>query len=51
MEIEKINLQASYQPLEEGFLWAKEQALDYTHEGDRVGKWYDAALPNREAFS
>lgn len=34
----------------EGFAWAKDQALAYSHEGDLVGKWYEAALPGREAF-
>lgn len=34
----------------EGFAWAKEQALAYSHEGDLVGDWYEAALPNRQAF-
>lgn len=29
---------------------AKEQALAYSHEGDLVGSWYEAALPNRQAF-
>lgn len=33
-----------------GFAWAKEQALAYSHEGDLVGDWYEAALPNRQAF-
>lgn len=33
-----------------GFAWAKEQALAYSHEGDLVGEWYEAALPDRQAF-
>lgn len=33
-----------------GFAWAKNQALAYSHEGDPVGSWYEAALPGREAF-
>ncbi|MDH3711419.1 MAG: hypothetical protein OER04_16105 [Cyclobacteriaceae bacterium] len=33
------------------FKWAVHQALSYVHDGDDpVGKWYEAALPNREAF-
>ena len=31
--------------------WAKEKALSYAHDdSDPVGFWYEAALPNREAF-
>ncbi|MDU2241112.1 MAG: hypothetical protein E7E23_11055 [Paenibacillus sp.] len=37
--------------LNEGFVWAKNQALAYAHFGeDAVGLWYEAALPGREAF-
>lgn len=37
--------------LEDCFQWAKKQALVYAHDGtDSVGFWYEAALPNREAF-
>ncbi|MGI9552260.1 MAG: hypothetical protein ACR2MT_13760 [Aurantibacter sp.] len=33
------------------FDWASQQALAYVHDGsDPVGKWYEAALPDREAF-
>jgi len=33
------------------FDWAARQALSYAHSGDDpVGKWYEAALPNRQAF-
>ena len=33
------------------FEWARKQALFYVHDGsDPVGKWYEAALPGREAF-
>ena len=33
------------------FRWASGQALAYVHDGsDPVGKWYEAALPDREAF-
>ena len=50
MKIGQITLKSSYKPLENGFNWAKEQALSFIHEGDPVGLWYEAALPNREAF-
>lgn len=33
------------------FGWATSQALEYAHdENDPAGKWYEAALPDREAF-
>ena len=33
------------------FQWASQQALAYVHHGeDPAGKWYEAALPGREAF-
>jgi len=47
----KITLESSRKELEEGFAWAKEQALEYAHDGnDIVGLWYEAALPGRMAF-
>lgn len=45
-----ISLHSSDERLNKGFAWAKEQALSYAHEGDPVGKWYEAALPGRESF-
>ncbi|QSX36574.1 glucosidase family protein [Shewanella sedimentimangrovi] len=36
--------------LEAGYLWASAQALSLVRRGDAVGDWYEAALPNREAF-
>ena len=37
--------------LQKSFEWAKKTALSYSHDGsDPVGFWYEAALPNREAF-
>lgn len=37
--------------LNETFDWAKNKALSLAHDGsDPVGYWYEAALPNREAF-
>ena len=37
--------------LNQSFDWARTKALSYVHDdSDRVGYWYEAALPNREAF-
>ncbi|MDD4637070.1 MAG: hypothetical protein PHI48_05225 [Bacteroidales bacterium] len=37
--------------LEESYNWAKKMALSYSHDNsDPVGYWYEAALPQREAF-
>lgn len=37
--------------LQKSYEWAKKTALSYSHDGsDPVGLWYEAALPNREAF-
>ncbi|HQQ83671.1 MAG TPA: hypothetical protein PK059_10765 [Cyclobacteriaceae bacterium] len=37
--------------LNESFVWARNKALSFAHNsGDPVGMWYEAALPNREAF-
>lgn len=37
--------------LQQSFDWAKRMALSYAHDGnDPVGPWYEAALPQREAF-
>lgn len=46
-----VTFQSSDKALDEGFVWAKNQALEYAHFGeDAVGLWYEAALPEREAF-
>ena len=45
-----VELESDYEPLVEGFLWAKQTALAYAFEGDPVGKWFEASLPGREAF-
>src|SRR5690606_24671108 len=45
-----IDFSCSDPKLTQAFQWAKEQALAYAFEGDPVGKWYEAALPGREAF-
>lgn len=37
--------------LANSYEWAKWKALSWAHDdGDAVGTWYEAALPNREAF-
>jgi hypothetical protein len=42
---------SSNSELERAISWAKEKALSYAHDNsDPVGYWYEAALPNREAF-
>ena len=45
-----ITLSSDNEQLVQGFIWAKEQVLSYVFEGDPVGKWFEAALPGREAF-
>jgi hypothetical protein len=45
-----LALASSDERLVAAFNWAKSQALAYAFEGDPVGPWYEAALPNREAF-
>ncbi len=45
-----VTFESSDIALVEGFAWAKHQALAYVHSGDPVGEWYDASLPNRDAF-
>lgn len=49
-EIGAIELSSDHGALVDGFYWAKQQSLAYVFEGDPVGKWYEAALPGREAF-
>lgn len=50
-EAGRIEFSSSLPLLDEGFLWAKAQALAYAHFGDDpVGLWYEAALPSRNAF-
>lgn len=46
----RIEFTTSDEAWNAGFAWAKKQALAYSHEGDLVGSWYEAALPDREAF-
>ncbi len=45
-----VSLASNLTALNDGFAWAKATALGYAFEGDPVGKWYEAALPGREAF-
>ncbi len=47
----EVSFTSSDPNLVKAFTWAKEKALSYTHPaGDPVGLWYEAALPEREAF-
>ena len=42
---------SSDKELNKAFNWAKNKALSYAHDNnDPVGYWYEAALPDREAF-
>lgn len=51
MAIGTITFRSSIENLNHGFTWAKEQALAYVHDdGPGTGKWYEAALPGRNAF-
>jgi hypothetical protein len=45
-----ISLSSDHAALVEGFDWARATALSYVREGDPVGPWFEAALPDREAF-
>ncbi|EAR01654.1 hypothetical protein [Maribacter sp. HTCC2170] len=47
----ELTFSSSNKELENAFYWAKDKALSFTHDNnDPVGAWYEAALPNREAF-
>lgn len=51
LQVGKVEFESSSPFLNEGFNWAKQQALSYAHNGeDPVGFWYEAALPGRNAF-
>lgn len=42
---------SSDKALEQSYTWARNMAYSYAHtDHDPVGYWYEAALPNREAF-
>ena len=46
-----ISFKSSDKQLEKTFNWARDMALSYAHDSsDPVGYWYEAALPQREAF-
>lgn len=46
-----LSLETTDSLLAESFKWAARQAMAYAHDGsDPVGLWYEAALPQREAF-
>lgn len=46
-----LHFTSSDKHLEQTFNWGKEMALSYAHNGnDKVGYWYEAALPGRQAF-
>jgi hypothetical protein len=48
---EGVSFSSNNKQLTESFKWAKDKALSFAHDGsDPVGYWYEAALPNREAF-
>jgi hypothetical protein len=46
----RVTFESSEPKLDQGFQWAKQQALQYVFSGDPVGEWYEAALPKRDAF-
>ena len=47
----RLSISTSDSLLAESFRWAATQAMAYVHDGrDPVGLWYEAALPQREAF-
>ena len=46
----ELDLVSSDARLVKAFEWAKHQVLAYVFEGDRVGPWYEAALPGRASF-
>tara|TARA_R110000868_G_scaffold163800_2_gene396137 strand:- start:7240 stop:8772 length:1533 start_codon:yes stop_codon:yes gene_type:complete len=46
-----LTFNSSYKELDKAFSWAKNKALSYAHDNSEpVGYWYEAALPDREAF-
>lgn len=47
----EISFSSNNTELNKAFEWAKNKALFFAHnDSDPVGYWYEAALPNREAF-
>ena len=50
-ETTELEFNSSDQQLNNSFKWAKNRALSYVgSSNDPVGPWYEAALPEREAF-
>jgi len=46
-----VSFTSSDKKMEQAFVWAKDMALHYKgHPADRVGPWYESALPPRDAF-
>jgi hypothetical protein len=45
-----IEFESSDSRLVAGFAWARSQALKHVRENEPVGRWYEAALPGRNAF-
>jgi hypothetical protein len=45
-----LEFESSDTTLEDGFRWAKTQALAYVRDSREIGPWYEAALPGRNAF-
>ena len=45
-----IQFDSSDRKLVDGFNWAKGEALSYAHSDGPIGPWYEAALPERNAF-
>jgi len=46
-----VTFSSNIKELNTAFDWAKNKALSFANDGtDPVGYWYEAALPNREAF-
>ncbi len=48
--VDMVQFNSSDPELNAAWQWAKETALSYVRQGDPVGPWYEAALPNRNAF-
>lgn len=47
----QVTFESNNAQLDSAFAWAKKKALSFAHDGtDPVGYWYEAALPQREAF-
>jgi len=45
-----IEFESSDAKLVDGFRWAKQQALAYARTDGSIGPWYEASLPDRNAF-